>query len=338
MEKIGLISVILPVYNGEDYLEEAIKSCLDQSYSNFELIIIDDGSSDATLKIATDWSMEDSRIKVLSNEVNRNLPYSLNIGHKLAKGEYITWTSHDNLYQRGALEALVSKLKNSNADIVYADYLLIDKEGSIRGKVNAKSIDYLLFTNVIGPCFLYKRNVYLNNTCYNESLYLLEDFDFWIRSLKNSRFVKIDNPGYYFYRYHPDSLTMKIKKDKELNRKFLKNVEQCYKGVFNEVKLKNPDFIIQFFVDRLIRGVEYNIKSITSNYFFRDLKTIAFGLKQIRYQKLKTILIKELVTAINEKKISVNFLFFIKLHIIAGKSLFSITIEDYFRLCYRSIF
>ena len=77
-----LISIILPVYNGETYLANSIKSCLSQSYSNIELIIVNDCSVDSTLKIVKDFIAIDSRVKVVTNNKNERLPASLNIGHK----------------------------------------------------------------------------------------------------------------------------------------------------------------------------------------------------------------------------------------------------------------
>ena len=86
------------MYNGEQYLTQAIGSCLQQTYKNIELIIVNDCSTDATLSIAKSFADNDSRVKVITNEINKRLPASLNIGHNIAKGEFLTWTSDDNLY------------------------------------------------------------------------------------------------------------------------------------------------------------------------------------------------------------------------------------------------
>ncbi|MFT5212615.1 MAG: glycosyltransferase involved in cell wall biosynthesis, partial [Patiriisocius sp.] len=92
------VSIILPVYNGEKYLSKSIESCLNQTYRNIELIIVNDCSTDKTLEIVDGYLKLDSRIKVLTNSANKRLPASLNIGHLQAQGDYITWTSDDNLY------------------------------------------------------------------------------------------------------------------------------------------------------------------------------------------------------------------------------------------------
>lgn len=88
--KSKLVSVILPVYNGEKYLEQSIRSVLDQTYENLELIIVDDASTDNSLYIAQNLAREDSRIRIITNSENLKLPKSLNKGFEDANGEYYT--------------------------------------------------------------------------------------------------------------------------------------------------------------------------------------------------------------------------------------------------------
>ena len=109
MEKSPLVSIILPVYNGEKYLEKSINSCLKQTYKNIELIIVNDCSTDNTLSICDFFVKNDTRVKLINNSINKKLPASLNIGKK-AKGNYLTWTSDDNLFKPNAIEKLVNRL------------------------------------------------------------------------------------------------------------------------------------------------------------------------------------------------------------------------------------
>ena len=101
------ISVILPSYNGERYLAQSIQSVIDQTETDWELIIVNDCSTDSTLEIATKFAKIDRRIKVISNEKNSKLPASLNEGFRRAKGKYLTWTSDDNYYKPDALKKLL---------------------------------------------------------------------------------------------------------------------------------------------------------------------------------------------------------------------------------------
>ena len=91
-----LISIVLPVYNGAKFLCESIDSVINQTYKNWELLILDDCSTDETAKIAQKYVEQDSRIRYYLNEKNLRLPRNLNKGFSLAKGDYLTWTSDDN--------------------------------------------------------------------------------------------------------------------------------------------------------------------------------------------------------------------------------------------------
>ena len=97
MKSTPLITIVLPVYNGSRYLSTALDAILSQTYKNFELIVVDDCSTDTTPKILTDYSFQDSRIRTIRNETNLKLPTSLNVGHQAGRGSFFTWTSDDNI-------------------------------------------------------------------------------------------------------------------------------------------------------------------------------------------------------------------------------------------------
>ena len=108
----GLVSVILPVYNGADILAESIESVLAQTYTNFEFIIINDGSKDNSLEIARSYEAKDKRIRVLTQE-NKKIPRTLSRGFRESKGEFLTWTSADNVMDKDFLEKMVGDLKST---------------------------------------------------------------------------------------------------------------------------------------------------------------------------------------------------------------------------------
>ena len=89
-----LVSIVLPVYNGERYLAQAIDSCLAQTYENLEIIIVDDGSRDRSVEIVRGYA--DRRIKLICHVRNRKLPAALNTGFRHSSGAYLTWTSHEH--------------------------------------------------------------------------------------------------------------------------------------------------------------------------------------------------------------------------------------------------
>jgi len=334
----ALISIILPVYNGETYVSDAIKSCLNQTYRNIELIIIDDASIDNTLNIVKTFADFDSRIKIITNTTNKKLPASLNIGHKLAKGDFITWTSDDNIYQKDAIKTMHDKLIDSRSDIVYCEYLIIDDNGIITNQSRLKPIEYLFFYGIIGACFLYKKEVFIKNEGYNENFFLVEDYDFWLRALKHSKFTKIDNPGYYLYRYHENSLTIKMKKDSELKALFLNNLNLLYDSFFDDIKIKNKEILIDYLVDRFLNGTTRSVDFIKNHYFFNDLEIASSSLIDFSFEKLKRIILNDCINEIlmHKKHQTLSNLFM--LHKISSDSLLRLPVKRYLALTKKCLF
>lgn len=240
-----LVSIILPVYNGEKHLKEAIESCLLQSYKNIELIIINDCSTDNTLQIITHFAKIDDRIKVVNNSNNLKLPASLNIGHRMAKGDYLTWTSDDNFFELNAISEMLIAIKKSSCEIVYSNFQLINSENNVIRIVKLDPIENLIFGNYIGCCFLYHRTVFEKNEGYDEKLFLVEDYDFWLRATLHSRFFQIPQ-NLYNYRVHQESLTAQIKNDKNKNKLWKTNTEKMYQNLCNMLSKNSNISAINF--------------------------------------------------------------------------------------------
>ena len=200
-----LVSIVLPTYNGKDFLKKSIESCLNQTYQNIELIIVNDCSTDSTEQIILSYT--DSRIHYIKNETNQRLPKSLNIGFKKASGDYYTWTSDDNYFDETAIEKMVSTLESEKVDLVCAPYFTIDNNETITGlRIVGKQSDVLI-DNVVKACFLYKKEVHQKLNGYDPALFLVEDYDFWIRAtFENFKFYQLKEKLYY-YRFHDNSLT-----------------------------------------------------------------------------------------------------------------------------------
>ena len=201
------VSIILPVYNGEDNISAAIDSVLQQTYTNFELIIVNDCSTDGTFAILEDYLNKDERIKVINNPTNQKLPKSLNIGFYHASGDYYTWTSDDNLYKCDAIEKMVNILeKMTGFDMVYSDFIRIDSEGKELGVSELDEPQGLLVGNIIGACFLYTKSVAERVGEYDVNLFLAEDYDYWLRIMREGKIYHLKEKLYY-YRQHGGSLT-----------------------------------------------------------------------------------------------------------------------------------
>lgn len=116
------ISVIIPVYNVEEYLAECLDSVINQTYKNIEIICVNDGSTDNSLKILEEYSKKDNRVQIITQE-NRGLSEARNSGIKASTGEYIYFIDSDDWIELNALEVLIEKIKKDNADIVECDIL-----------------------------------------------------------------------------------------------------------------------------------------------------------------------------------------------------------------------
>jgi glycosyltransferase involved in cell wall biosynthesis len=198
-----LVSIVLPTYNRATVLPNAIRSVLNQTYRNFELIIVDDNSPDNTPEIVK--SFDDARIRYVRNHPNHKLPRALNKGFSLASGEYLTWTSDDNLYAENAIEKMVERLQIGDCDFVYTDYFLfstLDVNGRPSDIHHDRLPNELQLEkgNHIGACFMYTRKVYEAIGDYDPELFLVEDYDYFIRIAKRFKFSHLEEPLYYFCR------------------------------------------------------------------------------------------------------------------------------------------
>lgn len=205
--KQPLISVIMPVYNGEKYLSQAIDSILSQSYETFELIIIDDGSTDKTSDII--GSYKDGRIRVIRGGHN-GVSAARNRAIGSAKGQYIAFQDADDISHGDRLKKQIEFME-SNKDIamVGTNYVVIDSAGQEINKTHIFTHPddlalALVCFNDFGQGTVMIRAEIAKSLKYNESISLGEDYDLWTRV---SRKYKIANLAeyLYFWRFHSDS-------------------------------------------------------------------------------------------------------------------------------------
>lgn len=198
-----LVSIVLPTYKRAHVLPLAIRSVLNQTYTNFELIVVDDNSPDDTPLVVQ--SFRDPRIRYVRNEPNLKLPRALNKGFALSQGSYLTWTSDDNLFAEDAIEKMVEALEAGGGDFVYADYYLfsdVDANGHPLNPRHDKLPNRLQLEkgNHIGACFMYTRRLYEAVGDYDPELFLVEDYDYFMRASNRFNFCHLPEPLYYFRR------------------------------------------------------------------------------------------------------------------------------------------
>lgn len=208
------VTVLMPVYNGEHYLREAIESILNQSFSEFEFLVIDDGSTDHSAEIVASYN--DPRIRVLRNGRNLGLIATLNSGIEIAKGEYIARMDCDDVSLPERLEKQVAYLdENPDCAVIATHVMLMDESGAPRGtwSDDAKTATYgeirsfLPKANCIAHPSVMIRTEILKRYRYNPAQTAAEDYDLWLRLCADGvRIEKITEP-LLRYRLNPLSVT-----------------------------------------------------------------------------------------------------------------------------------
>lgn len=144
IKDLGLVSIIMPNYNCEKYISETIQSVINQTYTNWELIIIDDCSTDKSSLIAEQFSLSDSRIHFFKNELNSGAALSRNFALDKARGKYIAFLDSDDIWEYKKLEKQLLFMEENNCDFSYCKYDLIDENGVFLNKVT-RVIDRLTY-------------------------------------------------------------------------------------------------------------------------------------------------------------------------------------------------
>ena len=124
-----LVSIVMPNYNSERFLPQTIESVLNQTYTNWELLIVDDCSTDGSVALIKGYAEKDERVKLFQNEINRGAAYARNFALQKAKGKWIAFLDSDDLWMREKLEKQISFMEENGYDFTYTDYDRIDEEG-----------------------------------------------------------------------------------------------------------------------------------------------------------------------------------------------------------------
>lgn len=282
MKEEKKVSIVLPVYNGEKTIRNAIYSVINQIYTNWELIVVNDCSNDDTEKIVSQIIVDDPRIILINNAINCKLPKSLNVGFSYATGDYFTWTSDDNMFLPNALEKMVAALENNhNCGFVYCDYTVVDNNYKKIGERKVGPEKLLIYWNVVGACFLYRRHIAELVGKYDETMFLAEDYDYWLRIYQHTHFLQLCE-NLYLYMEHSGSLTA-TRKDEiakvtyNVHKKHLNFIMQktkkdnCYERnlMFDEICIYSDHAIeqrIQFVLRQKGYGV-YCLKKIIKKLF-----------------------------------------------------------------------
>jgi len=270
------ISIILPTYNGARYLHQSLDSVIAQTFKDWELIIVDDCSTDESGKIADNYARQDRRIRVIHNKTNKKLPASLNVGFARATGEYFTWTSDDNIAKPNWLTIMAQYLdKNPDVDMISAGEDYIDESGNVFGRYNlSRQPTRLIIQNNVGAAFMYRRTIADKIGPYDENTFCAEDYDYWCR-IALAGTLKYIPDNIYMYRFNPWSLTSLQKqrifeKTTMVQKKYYKEFIRKFNiGYWNSAKIEylvNPSDFRPIFIG--FRVYKFVLRWITNIFLF----------------------------------------------------------------------
>ena len=209
----NLVSIGIPFYNAEKYLAFAIQSVIAQSYENWELILIDDGSKDNSLKIAQEFAAKDKRIRVISDGVNKKLPARLNQIIREAQYDYIARMDADDIMHPERLEMQFNFLKNNiNFDLVSSGLISIDNNNQVKGFRCVDELYYDFITPklsypVVHPSIMARKSWFERNQ-YSEKYPRAEDFELWTRSIRSNDFKMAVLPDLLLYYREEGNLSL----------------------------------------------------------------------------------------------------------------------------------
>ena len=287
-----MISIIIPVYNVENYLNDCINSVLNQSYQNFEIICIDDASTDSSSEILEYFVQKDSRIKLLKNETNRGLGPSRNIGLDVAKGKYILFLDSDDWYSPDTLETLYIEAEKNNLDVLlfkstvyYDDSQTLKVESyydmSFMNKFDHKVFNHweldktkLFFIPIaVWNKFYLKSFLDENNIRFPNKDYLHEDNPFSCKVMIHAKRISMLTDYFYNHRKRDGSLTTLR------DRRLFDNIEIVY--LILEVFLENKEIYEYYkkevltYIFKLVLKVKYNqIENQYKTEFFKQVQGV----------------------------------------------------------------
>jgi succinoglycan biosynthesis protein ExoO len=306
------VSVILPAYNSERYINKAIQSLLQQTYRNFEVILVDDGSTDSTASIAA--NLADNRFKIVRKSQNQGVAAARNCALKMAKGNWIALLDSDDWYAPERLQKLLDIAQSYDADLVADDLFLIGDRARApwstlftenkydRNSIN--SLDTVGFIETDRPSNnicqrnwslgytkpLIKRQFLLDyNIQYDETLKVGEDFVFYLQCLINGgRFFLVSQP-YYYYRNRAASLSI---------RPWSEYLNESCRIVSNLIETEelirsNPTLVMALSKNLVVleKRISYYraVKSIEDRNFWQSCKTLFGEPDLVIYLTIKSI-------------------------------------------------
>lgn len=246
MKQEPLVSIITPLYNSEKFIKETLESVLNQTYKNWEMIIVDDCSSDRSVEIVEKYQQKDERIKLLKNKKNLGGAGARNRGIESARGKYIAFLDSDDLWKNNKLEKQIIFMEKNNVLFSYSNYERIGENGerlNIYSKIiNKITYKELLYQNIIG-CLTAVYNVEKLGKIFMPNIRTGQDYALWLEILKKAEIAYGINENLAYYRVRKGSLSKnKVRK--------IKNLYKMYRVYNNQSQIKSIIYLLTNTISR----------------------------------------------------------------------------------------
>ena len=243
------VSIILPVYNAQDYLERCLNSVLNQDYGNIELIAIDDGSSDNSWKILEKYKKTYSKKIEIIKQENMGVSKTRNKGISIATGEYLTFIDNDDYYDVDYISKYVKEIESGDYDVVIGGYKRPNEKGRMIEKVSLKSCEFSKFKIVAAWAKIYRLSYIKKHNISFLNSNIGEDINFTIQAVTLTKKIKIiDYVGYNWF-YNTDSVSNTKHKNLESGLQF----DYLLNSIYDKLDKSNIeiDDMIEFYFIKL---------------------------------------------------------------------------------------
>ena len=295
------VTVLMSVYNGERFLREAIESILTQTFTDFEFLIIDDGSTDATAQILSEYAGQDARIRIVTNETNIGLTKSLNKGIDLAKGEYIARMDADDVSLPERLEKQYRFFKNYPEYTVIGTWgEIINEKDEIIGMLQPEFTFETILSNTFWGCrlvhpstFYRKKQIRLIHG-YNETLAATQDYDLWLRIIAQG--WKIANLPEILIQYRIHEKSISVSRNVFQEEVAYQVIQSALTNIFNiTLSLKSIKLLREaahFERKNFLRSEKINILINLERFWIRFKRRYAYDIeiKKTMKQRIHKIL------------------------------------------------
>ena len=311
------ISVIVPVYNQEKFLDECVISIMNQTYKNLEIILVDDGSTDSSLEICEGYRKLDKRIKVIHKE-NGGLPSARNAGLDVAKGKYIMFCDSDDYFLPNSCELLLNEMNKRKADYVVGNYINSDEEGKLWDDPVFSQKEYKNFRLSIND---YKKSFYIMSSSVCNKMFRRSFLKKW--NMRFTEGVPAEDAIFTTYCFIKSKRTYYIKDimyvyrqrngtsiSTNNNLNYFKGISKAYKYIYNNFKDNNELGFYRYFYLKTLFYIMY--KYIDSTVMNEEEKELALDELQwftrlskklnITYSKDEFFEIIKLINRSNYKK------------------------------------